>query len=155
MKIDEIRELLKIIDSTDLDYVKLQTDDLKLEASKKCKSTDATSPATIKDATKDDISEIAVEKLTTKDNDEENFDKLHTVTAPLMGTFYASPNPDSDNFVKVGDIVNKGETLCILEAMKLMNEITSEIKGEIIEVLTKNEELVEYNQPLFKIKPIK
>lgn len=155
MKIDEIRELLKIIDSTDLDYVKLQTDDLKLEASKKCKSTDATSPATIKDATKDDISEIAVEKLTTKDNDEENFDKLHIVAAPLMGTFYASPNPDSDNFVKVGDIVNKGETLCILEAMKLMNEITSEIKGEIIEILTKNEELVEYNQPLFKIKPIK
>lgn len=155
MKIDEIRELLKIIDSTDLDYVKLQTDDLKLEASKKCKSTDTTSPATIKDATKDDISEIAVEKLTTKDNDEENFDKLHTVAAPLMGTFYASPNPDADNFVKVGDIVNKGETLCILEAMKLMNEITSEIKGEIIEVLTKNEELVEYNQPLFKIKPIK
>lgn len=155
MKIDEIRELLKIIDSTDLDYVKLQTDDLKLEASKKRKSTDATSPATIKDATKDDISEIAVEKLTTKDNDEENFDKLHTVVAPLMGTFYASPNPDSDNFVKIGDIVNKGETLCILEAMKLMNEITSEIKGEIIEVLAKNEELVEYNQPLFKIKPIK
>ena len=72
-----------------------------------------------------------------------------------MGTFYASPNPDADNFVKVGDIVNKGETLCILEAMKLMKEITSEIKGEIIEVLTKNEELVEYNQPLFKIKPIK
>ncbi|EQG03419.1 biotin carboxyl carrier protein of acetyl-CoA carboxylase [Clostridioides difficile 6041] len=71
-----------------------------------------------------------------------------------MGTFYDSPSPDADSFVKVGDVVEEGDTLCILEAMKLMNEITSEIKGEIIEVLVSNEELVEYNQPLFKIKPL-
>jgi len=71
-----------------------------------------------------------------------------------MGTFYGSPNPDLESFVNVGDIVEEGQTLCILEAMKLMNEINSEVNGEIIEILVKNEELVEYNQPLFKIKPM-
>ena len=71
-----------------------------------------------------------------------------------MGTYYESSSPESASFVNVGDKVKKGDTLCIIEAMKLMNEINSDIDGEVIEVLSKNEDLVEYNQTLFKIKTI-
>ena len=75
------------------------------------------------------------------------------ILSPMPGTFYAAPSPEADLFVKAGDIVNKGDTLCIIEAMKIMNEIEAESTGIISEVLIKNGDPVEYNQPLFKIKP--
>ena len=74
------------------------------------------------------------------------------VTSPLVGTFYASSSPDADAFVKVGDTVKKGQVLGIIEAMKLMNEIESEFDGVVEAVLVKNEEVVEYGQPLFRIR---
>ena len=73
------------------------------------------------------------------------------ILSPMVGTFYAQPSPDKQTFVKVGDKVKKGQTLCIIEAMKLMNEIESEYDGEIIEVLVKSEDMVEFGQPLFII----
>ena len=76
----------------------------------------------------------------------------NTVTAPLVGTFYASPSPDAEPFVKTGDRVKKGQVLGIIEAMKLMNEIESEYDGVVEAVLVNNEEVVEYGQPLFRIK---
>ena len=82
-------------------------------------------------------------------NDEENY---KIVKSPMVGTFYASSAPDKDPFVKVGDKVHKGQVLCIVEAMKLMNEIESEFDGEIVEILVNNEDIVEYGTPLFKIK---
>ena len=69
-----------------------------------------------------------------------------------MGTFYASPAPDKGAYVKVGDKVSKGQTLCILEAMKIMNEIESDANGEIVEICVENESLVEYGQTLFKVR---
>ena len=75
------------------------------------------------------------------------------VTAPIVGTFYASPAPDAPPYVKVGDRVEQGAVLCIIEAMKLMNEIEAEVGGTIAEVLVRNEEPVEYGQPLFRIEP--
>lgn len=74
------------------------------------------------------------------------------VASPLVGTFYASPSPDADAFVKVGDTVKKGQVIGIIEAMKLMNEIESEYDGVVEAVLVENEEVVEYGQPLFRIK---
>ena len=82
-------------------------------------------------------------------NDEENY---KIVKSPMVGTFYASSAPDKDPFVKVGDKVHKGQVLCIVEAMKLMNEIESEFDGEIVEICVNNEDIVEYGKPLFKIK---
>jgi acetyl-CoA carboxylase, biotin carboxyl carrier protein len=73
------------------------------------------------------------------------------VSSPIVGTFYASPSPDSESYVTVGSKVKKGQVLCIIEAMKLMNEIESEVDGEIIEVLAEKEQMVEYGQPLFRI----
>lgn len=80
---------------------------------------------------------------------EENF---NIVKSPMVGTFYLKPSPDSEPYVQVGQKVKRGDTLCIIEAMKLMNEIESEFDGEIAEVLLKDGEMVEYGKPLFKIK---
>lgn len=76
-----------------------------------------------------------------------------TVKAPMIGTFYRSAGPDKEVFVKVGDTVKKGDVLCIIEAMKLFNEIQSEVSGKIIKVLVDNEQAVEYDQALFLIEP--
>lgn len=73
------------------------------------------------------------------------------INSPIVGTFYESPSPDSDPFIKVGDKVTKGQTLCIVEAMKIMNEIESEFSGTITEILVKDGQAVEFDQPLFKI----
>lgn len=79
-------------------------------------------------------------------------DGLHEIASPFVGTFYASPSPDKPAYAKVGDKVSKGQTLCILEAMKIMNEIESDVSGEIVEICVENESLVEYGQTLFKIR---
>jgi len=75
------------------------------------------------------------------------------VQSPIVGTFYRSASPDGPNYVEVGDVVKKGQILCIVEAMKLMNEIESESDGKILEVLVENARPVEYGQPLFRIDP--
>lgn len=77
----------------------------------------------------------------------------HVIHSPIVGTFYRAPSPDADNFVQVGSHVNAGDTLCIVEAMKLMNEIESDVSGTILKVLVENAHAVEYNQPMFVIKP--
>jgi acetyl-CoA carboxylase biotin carboxyl carrier protein len=76
------------------------------------------------------------------------------VTAPIVGTFYRSSSPDKPPYVEVGDIVKKGQILCIIEAMKLMNEIESETSGKIVQILLDNGQPVEYGQPLFSIEPM-
>ena len=84
-----------------------------------------------------------------QNKEEENY---KIVKSPMVGTFYASSAPDKDPFVKVGDKVHKGQVLCIVEAMKLMNEIESEFDGEVVEVCVNDGEMVDYGKPLFKIK---
>ena len=84
--------------------------------------------------------------------DEAKEENYKIIKSPMVGTFYASSAPDKDPFVKVGDRISKGQVVCIVEAMKLMNEIESEFDGEIVEICVKNEDLVEYGTPLFKIK---
>ncbi len=77
---------------------------------------------------------------------------IKEVISPIVGTFYKSSSPDKPSFVEVGTKVKKGDTLCILEAMKLMNEIQSEVDGEVVEILVENTEMVEYGQTMFKIR---
>jgi acetyl-CoA carboxylase biotin carboxyl carrier protein len=78
---------------------------------------------------------------------------LHVIKSPFVGTYYGSPSPGKPVYVKVGDKVRAGQPLCVLEAMKIMNEIDADIAGEIVEICVENESLVEFGQPLFKIKP--
>lgn len=80
-------------------------------------------------------------------------DKLAEVTSPMVGTFYSSPGPDEPAFVRVGDRIRLGQTVCIIEAMKLMNELESEVVGEVVEILPRNGEPVEYGQVLMRVKP--
>ncbi len=79
-------------------------------------------------------------------------EELHLVKSPIVGTFYGSPSPGTEPFVKIGDFVNAGQTLCIVEAMKLMNEIESDNSGEILKIFVENGQPVEYGQPLFGIR---
>ena len=106
---------------------------------------EASAPMTVPVVKKEQESSL----VKVKKNEEENY---KIVKSPMVGTFYESPSPEKEAFVKVGDKVHKGQVLCIIEAMKLMNEIESEFDGEIVEVCVKNEDIVEYGMPLFKIK---
>ncbi|GAA0863085.1 acetyl-CoA carboxylase biotin carboxyl carrier protein [Paraclostridium tenue] len=147
MNLKEIKEILLTIDKTNLTYVNLKEKDFTLEVSKS-KNTKTKDEILLTDSTIDKQDVLETINQISVDDD------IHLIKTPIMGTFYESPSPESSPFVRVGDKVNKGDTLCIIEAMKLMNEIHSDVDGEIVEVLLKNEDLVEYNQPLFKIKTI-
>ncbi|MFI5403057.1 MAG: acetyl-CoA carboxylase biotin carboxyl carrier protein, partial [Planctomycetota bacterium] len=80
-------------------------------------------------------------------------ENLHTIKAPMVGTFYRSPSPEADSYADVGSRVSQESVVCILEAMKVMNEIKAECSGEIVKVCVQNGEAVEYDQPLFLVKP--
>jgi acetyl-CoA carboxylase biotin carboxyl carrier protein len=80
-------------------------------------------------------------------------EELHLVKSPIVGTYYSSPSPGAEEFVKIGGHVESGETLCIVEAMKLMNEIESDASGEVLRIFVENGQPVEYGQPLFGIRP--
>ncbi|MFY0780770.1 acetyl-CoA carboxylase biotin carboxyl carrier protein [Peribacillus simplex] len=77
---------------------------------------------------------------------------VHKITSPMVGTFYAAPSPDSDVYVRVGDQIKEDTVLCIVEAMKLMNELEAEVSGEIVEIFVESGQVVEYGQPLFLVK---
>jgi acetyl-CoA carboxylase biotin carboxyl carrier protein len=79
--------------------------------------------------------------------------ELLTITAPMVGAFYRAPSPEAEPYVEIGDVVKKGQTACIIEAMKLMNEIESEVEGKIVKIMVENGHPVEYGQPLFLLEP--
>jgi acetyl-CoA carboxylase biotin carboxyl carrier protein len=80
-------------------------------------------------------------------------DGLHAVRSPVVGTFYRAPAPGEDAYVEIGDTVSAGQILCVVEAMKLMNEIVADVSGEVVEILAENAAGVEYDQPLFYLRP--
>jgi acetyl-CoA carboxylase biotin carboxyl carrier protein len=80
-------------------------------------------------------------------------EEQHLIKSPIVGTYYAAPNPGAPPFVNVGDVVEAGETVCIVEAMKLMNEIEADISGEVVQILVENGQPVEYGEPLFALRP--
>ena len=89
---------------------------------------------------------------TTQPIPEEPKEEYKEIKSPMVGTFYSKPSPDKEEFVKVGDKVKKGQVVCIIEAMKLMNEIEAEFDGEVVEVCLNDGDAVEYGKPLFKLK---
>lgn len=173
MNFKEIKELLTLIDNTKLEYVKLNTSDIELEVSKKVVGNIeiGTKNTSVVENKENNIEKVSATNNRT--NEENNIintndtleyelvkedvvefvgENLKEVKAPLIGTFYESPDPDSPAFVSVGDHVEKGDTLCIVEAMKLMNEIKSEFTGKVVEIKATNESMVEYGQTLFVIE---
>ncbi|MBS6508023.1 MAG: acetyl-CoA carboxylase biotin carboxyl carrier protein [Paraclostridium bifermentans] len=157
MKVNEIKELLLTIDKTNLTYVNLKDENFILEVSK------GEIPVNTKtvENKKEELKLTEVSSAYDEANKEEasvdlevSNDNIHVIKAPIMGTYYEASGPESSTFVTVGDKVSKGDTLCIIEAMKLMNEINSDVDGEVVDILVSNEDLVEYNQAIFKIKTI-
>jgi acetyl-CoA carboxylase biotin carboxyl carrier protein len=90
--------------------------------------------------------------LSAKAQEDETDASLHVITSPIVGTFYRSPNPESEPFVTIGDHVSKGKVICIVEAMKLMNEIESDVDGEIVKVFPQNGQPIEYGEKLFAVR---
>lgn len=141
MELDQILLLIKTVSNSRLSQFELKQGDLKISMSAEATVvTERPSAAPIVMEQAADIETPAEEK------------KGNIVKAPLVGTFYSSPSPDSEPFVKVGDTVQAGQVLGIVEAMKLMNEIESEFSGKVTEILVENEQAVEYGQPLFVIE---
>lgn len=154
MEMEKMIELIDAVSKSDLTGFKYEEEGIKLHLSKKdntCYVTEnlsapvnavTTSAAEIKKAAEgDQISGTSAEETPVG----------NVVESPLVGTFYAAPAEDAESFVKVGDRVEKGQTLGIVEAMKLMNEIESDYSGTVAEILVNNQEGVEYGQPLFRI----
>lgn len=106
------------------------------------------------EATDRTVTKISNEKTVTEEvvNSDKKVEEGNIIKSPMVGTFYAKPSPDSEPYVEVGKNVKKGDVVCIIEAMKLMNEIESEFDGEIAEILVKDGEPVEYGKPLFRVK---
>ncbi|NLK97339.1 MAG: acetyl-CoA carboxylase biotin carboxyl carrier protein [Epulopiscium sp.] len=148
-----IEQLMKAMNETNLTHLEIEEEGLKIKI-KKEKEVVAVSAVQPTVQTVQPVADLAspkaAEKLEAPACKEEKEGTL--VCSPIVGTFYSAPAPGAKPFVSLGDKVKKGDVLCIIEAMKLMNEIEADVDGEIVEILVQNEEMVEYNQPLFRIK---
>lgn len=148
MKYEEIKKLMDDMGNSKLSSLDIEfPDGIKISMAKTVQND-------ISVVTAERITPTVVEIDSTK-KEEQKDENLQIITSPMVGTFYSSDAPDKPAYVKVGDKINKGQVVCIVEAMKLMNEIESEFDGEVVEVCAKNEEMVEYGAPLFKIKALK
>ncbi|MCB0726407.1 MAG: acetyl-CoA carboxylase biotin carboxyl carrier protein [Ignavibacteriae bacterium] len=160
MDLNYIKKLIKILDTSNISEIEIEEEGTKLKLSKpKPKITAGYSPVNMVPAqnmvTQDIIQAGNSAESVTKNESkpaEPKSDNLFEVKSPMVGTFYRSPSPDADAYVSVGNDVSPGTVLCIIEAMKLMNEIESEISGKIVKILVENAQPVEYNQPLFLIE---
>jgi acetyl-CoA carboxylase biotin carboxyl carrier protein len=159
-KLEELRELVEFLKANGIAEFDMEQDDLKVrikfagepaaatggfdmaQLSRLMASVPAAAPAAAAPAGGGAASELAAELE----------EKLHEVKSPIVGTFYESPSPGAPAFVKIGDQVEVGQVLCIVEAMKLMNEIESDVAGEVVKRIASSGQPVEYGQPLFAIK---
>ena len=154
MEIKNIIELMKAVSENGLTCFELEQGDTRITMKREKKTVLQTEMAVQEipvSLTSEDAS-LAEKKVSEKSAAMENVHSDRIVMSPLVGTFYSSPAPDADDYVKVGDHVKKGQVIGIVEAMKLMNEIESDYDGVVEAILVKNEETVEYGQPLFRIR---
>lgn len=152
-----IQEIIKTMSNSDLTSLEIETQDIRIAMKKgEVKEYISTNKENItrkdSNSVREEetvpVKEVVVEKIEETKID----DSLVSISSPIVGTFYSAPSPEDNPFVTRGSKVKKGETLCIIEAMKLMNEIEAEENCEIVEILVENEEMVEYGQPLFKVR---
>lgn len=152
MDLKDVLKLMDRLEESNITYVLVEEDGKKIELKKEAalveqvvSQVSVPAPVAVSSA-----APVVVEASVTPEAPE-NGDFAY-VTSPIVGTFYASPSPTASPFVKVGETVKKGQVLCIVEAMKLMNEIESEYAGEVVEILVENESMVEFGQKLFKVR---
>ena len=159
MNFKEIKELIEILDQSSLTEINIE-DKGNVVNLKKEKETEIITPQISQQpmqqlAPQQGVASNPVATGSTEETTSEastTDDNLQTINAPMVGTFYKSPSPEESAYVQVGDSVTNESTVCILEAMKLFNEIQAEVTGEIEEILVEDGQMVEYGQPLFKVK---
>ena len=144
MKIDDVKALAEILAQSDVSLIEYKEGDLSIRIER------AAAPPPLPQLPRNDAAVPAAAPV--DDVEQQNdFNNMHELTAPMVGVFYAAPAPDADPFVKVGDHVEKGQVVCILEAMKLMNDITAPVSGRIVDICAQNGVVMEYGQTIMKI----
>ncbi|MFO8041127.1 MAG: acetyl-CoA carboxylase biotin carboxyl carrier protein [Sodalinema sp.] len=152
---NQLRELIAALEGTDISEFTLKNDDLELTIRKESGVVSAAAPMmTLPQPVPAAESPTADTPVTpSSPTPPPSAAKWVEIVSPMVGTFYRAPAPDEPPFVDVGDRISSQQTVCIIEAMKLMNEVESEVTGEVIEILVENGEPVEYNQPLMRVLP--
>jgi len=155
MDLKEIQALIKFVSTAGVDEVEINQKDFKLLIKKNPAqfTTAQYTPVAVQAAPMTAAPIASAAPVAAAPVAEPKADNLITIKSPMVGTFYRTPNPESPMFVNVGDDVKPGKVVCIIEAMKLFNEIESEISGKIVKVLVNNATPVEYDQPLFLVEP--
>jgi acetyl-CoA carboxylase biotin carboxyl carrier protein len=154
MNTKEIQDIINFIKKTDLDDVSIETENYKIRVKKNSSSISEKVVHKSEKPLKVDKKETVIQKeqveiKTEKETPNNNI----IIKSPMIGTFYQSPTPESNPFISEGDSIKPGQTICIIEAMKLFNEIESEVSGKVIKVLANDTSPVEFDQPLFEIDP--
>ena len=156
MKIKEIQNLIKFVAKSGASEVKLEMENVKITI----KTNDGSQPVVIQETpgvpqpmiqTQPVTPELSTPAASPPTVEEES--SYLTIKSPIIGTFYRKPSPDKPNFVEVGDSISEGSVLCVIEAMKLFNDIESEVSGKIVKILVDDSSPVEFDQPLFLVDP--
>jgi acetyl-CoA carboxylase biotin carboxyl carrier protein len=157
MDLKEIQALIKFVSTAGVDEVEINRKDFKLVIKKNAVQVTSVAPVAMSQPialpAAQPAAAVAAAPAAPATVPAAKADNLITIKSPMVGTFYRSSNPDSPAFVNVGDEVKSGKVVCIIEAMKLFNEIESEVSGRIVKVLVENATPVEYDQPLFLVEP--
>lgn len=154
MDYEDIKKLIDDMGASKVDELKIEfPDGIKIEMKKNSNSVKTVTPSVGENVVSgQQINKIIVDSSENNFNEAKKEENCKIIKSPMVGTFYSKPSPNVEPFVKVGDHVKKGQIVCIVEAMKLMNEIESEFDGEVIEVCCKDNDMVEYGSCLIKIK---
>lgn len=160
MDLKYVKSLLKLFDESTATEITIEEEGGKIKLSKKTEKSRTEqqyvipqqAPVNYSSAPSSAPAQAIVEKSASESTESAISSDLHEINSPIVGTFYNSPSPDADPFVKVGDRIEPGKTLCIIEAMKVMNEIESDVSGVVEKIMINNANPVEYNQVLFLIK---
>lgn len=147
---EKIKELISLVDASSLKEMEYSKDGLFIRLSKNENQTTNIHHES-KESTPQKPNEVAEAVSKTDEPAEEKPKKGKIVTSPIVGVVYLQANPEADQYVTIGQTISKGHVLCLVEAMKIMNEITSEYSGEVAEILVEDGQIVEFNQPLFRI----
>ncbi len=157
MDLNLIRKLVKIVDTSGITDLEIEEDGLRIKVAKKIRNNQLNSQPQMvvqTESVEDPASTAAVTgEKAPAEKSEKPSNNFHKINSPIVGTFYRAPAPDADPNVQVVDSVSPGPVLCVVEAMKLMNEIESDVSGNVLKILVENGKPVEYNQPLFFIEP--
>jgi acetyl-CoA carboxylase biotin carboxyl carrier protein len=148
LPLDDVGRLVELLAESGVGEIRVRQGELEITVKAKTEAGTPAVPQALPSASREEA-----EPTPEIDGSAERNGSLHVVSSPVVGTFYRAPAPGEEPYVEVGDRIGEGQTLCIVEAMKLMNEIPADVSGEVVEVLVENARGVEYDQPLFRIRP--